>query len=179
MRIGLVGLYLRLTNNWRPLEKSTVDEWMRKWAGERIYELMWEPLVIGKFGERYARQVNMAWLWARLKARTTRLGTFQGGFQAFANQFAERLGQMGVRIHLSTPVSHRATGSRPAHPDHASGASPVRPVPCHNLALLVSALGAHPATRLFERLAQPEEHGRCGDGDLPQATSLARRLLLV
>lgn len=105
VRIGLVGLYLRLTNNWRPLEKSTVDDWMRKWAGERIYKLMWEPLVIGKFGERYARQVNMAWLWARLKARTTRLGTFQGGFQAFANQFAERLGQMGVRIHLSTPVA--------------------------------------------------------------------------
>jgi protoporphyrinogen oxidase len=105
MRIGLVGMYLRLTNNWRPLEKSTVDEWMRKWAGERIYKLMWEPLVIGKFGERYARQVNMAWLWARLKARTTRLGTFQGGFQAFANQLADHLRQMGVRIHLSTPVS--------------------------------------------------------------------------
>jgi protoporphyrinogen oxidase len=105
VRIGLVGLYLRLTNNWRPLEKLTVDDWMRKWAGDRIYELMWEPLVIGKFGERYARQVNMAWLWARLKARTTRLGTFQGGFQAFANQFAERLQQMGVRIILSTPVT--------------------------------------------------------------------------
>src|SRR5512144_334232 len=66
---------------------------------------MWKPLMIGKFGERYARRVNMAWLWARLKARTTRLGTFQGGFQGFANKFAGRLGQMGVRIHLSTPVS--------------------------------------------------------------------------
>jgi protoporphyrinogen oxidase len=105
MRIGLVGLYLRLTNNWRSLEKTTVDDWMRKWAGDRIYELMWEPLVIGKFGERYAREVNMAWLWARLKARTTRLGTFQGGFQGFANQFADRLQQMGVRFHFSVPVS--------------------------------------------------------------------------
>lgn len=105
VRIGLVGLYLRLTNNWRPLERMTVDDWMRKWAGDRIYELMWEPLVIGKFGGHYARQVNMAWLWARLKARTTRLGTFQGGFQAFANQFSDRLQQMGVRINLSTPVT--------------------------------------------------------------------------
>jgi protoporphyrinogen oxidase len=105
VRIGLVGLYLRLTNNWHPLERMTVDDWMRKWAGNRIYELMWEPLVIGKFGERYARQVNMAWLWARLKARTTRLGTFQGGFQAFANRFADRLQQMGVRIQLATPVN--------------------------------------------------------------------------
>jgi protoporphyrinogen oxidase len=97
-RFGLVGLYLRLSNNWRSLEKYTVDEWMRKWAGNRVYELMWEPLMLGKFGEQYARQVNMAWMWARLKARTTRLGTYQGGFQAFADQFAERLRQMGVDI---------------------------------------------------------------------------------
>ena len=61
--------------------------------------------MIGKFGERYAAQVNMAWMWARLKARTTRLGTFKGGFQAFADRFASRLGEMGVQICLSTPVS--------------------------------------------------------------------------
>lgn len=104
IRFGLVGLYLRLTNNWKRLEKVTVDEWMRKWAGDRVYELMWEPLMIGKFGERYARQVNMAWMWARIKARTTRLGTFEGGFQAFADRFAARLAEMGVEFRLSTPV---------------------------------------------------------------------------
>jgi protoporphyrinogen oxidase len=104
IRFGLVGLYLRLTNNWRTLENVTVDAWMRKWAGDRVYELMWEPLLIGKFGERYAQQVNMAWMWARLKARTTRLGTFQGGFQAFADRFAGTLGEMGVEINLSSQV---------------------------------------------------------------------------
>jgi protoporphyrinogen oxidase len=104
IRFGLVGLYLRMTNNWRPLEKYTVDAWMRKWAGDRVYETMWEPLMVGKFGPHY-KQVNMAWMWARLKARTTRLGTFEGGFQAFADKFAERLRAMGVEICLSTPVS--------------------------------------------------------------------------
>jgi protoporphyrinogen oxidase len=107
-RFGLVGLYLRLTNGWQKLEKYTVDAWLRKWAGDYVYELMWEPLMIGKFGERYARQVNMAWMWARLKSRTTRLGTFKGGFQAFADQFAVRLRQMGVDIHLSAPVGRLA-----------------------------------------------------------------------
>ncbi len=105
IRFGLVGLYLRLTNNWKTLEKETVDQWMRKWAGDQVYELMWEPLMIGKFGEQYAKQVNMAWMWARLKARTTRLGTFQGGFQAFADQFASKLTAMGVQIRLSTPIT--------------------------------------------------------------------------
>jgi protoporphyrinogen oxidase len=104
IRFGLVGLFLKLTNNWRPLEKTTVDTWMRKWAGNQVYEMMWEPMMVGKFGERYSRVVNMAWLWARIKARTTRLGTFQGGFQEFSDRFAARLREMGVEIHLSTPV---------------------------------------------------------------------------
>jgi protoporphyrinogen oxidase len=103
-RFGLVGLFLKSTNNWRALEKHTVDAWMRRWAGDRVYELMWQPLMIGKFGERYAKEVNMAWMWARLKARTTRLGTFRGGFQAFADRFAGRLQEMGVQLRLSTPV---------------------------------------------------------------------------
>ncbi|MFZ6031633.1 MAG: NAD(P)/FAD-dependent oxidoreductase [Chloroflexota bacterium] len=105
VRFGFVGLYLKLTNNWQALEKHTVDSWMRKWAGNRVYETMWEPMMIGKFGERYAKQVNMAWLWARIKSRTTRLGTFMGGFQAFADGFAEKLRQLGVKIHLTSPVA--------------------------------------------------------------------------
>jgi protoporphyrinogen oxidase len=105
VRFGLVGLYLRLSNNWKSLEKHTVDEWMQKWAGKKVYELMWKPLVMGKFGERYYKQVNMAWMWARLKARTTRLGTFEGGFQNFANLFGDKLRKMGVEIHLQTPVT--------------------------------------------------------------------------
>lgn len=106
IRFGLVGLYLRLTTNWKELEKYTVDEWMRKWTGETVYKLMWEPLIIGKFGVKYSKQVNMAWMWARLHSRTTRLGTFEGGFQAFADQFGEKLKTAGVNIKLSTPVTH-------------------------------------------------------------------------
>ncbi|HRN50864.1 MAG TPA: NAD(P)/FAD-dependent oxidoreductase [Anaerolineales bacterium] len=103
IRFGLVGLYLRITNNWRPLERSTVDAWMRKWAGKRVYESMWLPLIEGKFGP-FAKQVNMAWLWARLHARTTRLGTYKGGFQAFADQFAEKLKAIGVGFEMRATV---------------------------------------------------------------------------
>lgn len=104
IRFGLVGLYLKLTKNWQQLEKTTVDAWMRKWAGDQVYESMWEPLMIGKFGEKYAKVVNMAWLWARLHARTTRLGTFKGGFQVFAEQLAEHLRQMSVSIKLKSRI---------------------------------------------------------------------------
>ena len=103
IRFGFVGLFLRLTDNWKALEKITADAWMLKWAGKNVYQKMWEPLLVGKFGPYY-KEVNMAWLWARIKARTTRLGTFQGGFQNFADKFAERLRMLGVEIRLQTRV---------------------------------------------------------------------------
>ncbi len=111
IRFGFVALFLRLTNNWQALEKYTIDSWMRKWAGNKVYEEMWEPMVIGKFGEEYARQVTMAWLWARLHARTTRLATYKGGFQEFCNQFAKKLQQQGVKILLSTVVKQIHTSA--------------------------------------------------------------------
>lgn len=105
VRFGLVGVYLRLTPRWQPLERVTADAWMRRWAGERVYNTLWRPLLVGKFGEENLDVVNMAWLWARLHARTTRLGTFVGGFQAFLDKLADRLRAMGVQIRLDTPVT--------------------------------------------------------------------------
>ena len=104
IRFGFVGVYLRLTNNWKPMEATTVDAWMRKWAGKRVYEEMWEPMLIGKFGEHFAHQVNMAWMWARMHARTTSLATYAGGFQAFAEDFARILEGKGVQISYNTKV---------------------------------------------------------------------------
>jgi len=46
----------------------------------------------------------MAWLWARMHARTTRLGTFEGGFQKFANIFAVKLREQGVELRLGAKV---------------------------------------------------------------------------
>ena len=104
IRFGLVGVYMRLTKNWKPMEKTTVYAWMCKWAGEKVYREMWEPMVIGKFSERYARVVNMAWMWARFHVRSTKLVTYEGGFQAFADDFARILVEKGVNIRYNSPV---------------------------------------------------------------------------
>jgi protoporphyrinogen oxidase len=103
IRFGFVGLYLRLTKNWQALEKFTVEEWMLKYVGRQVYEQMWKPMLIGKFGPYY-RDVNMAWFWARLHARTSRLGTFEGGFQKFADMFADKLKELGVEIRFGSSV---------------------------------------------------------------------------
>ena len=104
-RFGLAGVYLRFSSNWKPLEQHTAAAWTRRYFGQRIYELFWRPMLVGKFGEDNANIVNMAWLWARLHSWTTRLGTFAGGFQAFLDKLADLLRSRGVEIRLGTAVT--------------------------------------------------------------------------
>ncbi len=105
VRFGLAGVYLRFSSNWKPLEQHTAADWTQRYFGRRIYDLFWRPMLVGKFGEENLKTVNMAWLWARLHARTTRLGTFVGGFQAFLDKLADYLRARGVAIRLATPVT--------------------------------------------------------------------------
>jgi protoporphyrinogen oxidase len=81
---------------------------MRRRAGNRAFETLWEPMLVGKFGERYAKNVNMAWFWARIHSRTARLGTFVGGFQAFMSLLAQHAERHGAAIRLNTPVTRIA-----------------------------------------------------------------------
>ena len=105
MRFGLTGAYLRFSPWWQSLEKYTADEWTRRWFGERMYNFFWRPMLVSKFGEENLPIVNMAWLWARLHSRTTRLGTFVGGFQAFMDKLAEVVRKQGGEIRLNSAVS--------------------------------------------------------------------------
>ncbi|MBZ0305251.1 MAG: FAD-dependent oxidoreductase, partial [Anaerolineae bacterium] len=82
----------------------TADEWLSRFFGLRLYDKMWRPLLIGKFGAFYT-EANMAWMWARIHSRTTRLGTYQGGFQAFLEDFASALVAKGVQFRFNTPVT--------------------------------------------------------------------------
>jgi protoporphyrinogen oxidase len=102
-RFAISTAYLKVSPWWKPLEHLTAEDWMRRWYGERIYRFLWRPLLEGKFGPHY-RQVNMGWFWARVHARSPRLGTYQGGFQAFADDFAQRLRSEGVSIRTGTAV---------------------------------------------------------------------------
>lgn len=104
-RTGAVVAYLKLISNWQPFERTTADAWIRKWGGSKAYNALWRPLLMGKFGPHY-QDVNMAWFWARFKARTPRLGTFEGGFQALLDRMANHLRERGVKILLKHPVEH-------------------------------------------------------------------------
>lgn len=110
-RFGLVSAYLRFTKPWRQLEKHLADDWLRRYYGDKIYGMVWRPMLIGKFGPHY-REVNMAWMWARLHVRSPRLGYFVGGFQAFVERLTGVVGELGGEVRLNCPAQQirRADG---------------------------------------------------------------------
>ncbi len=103
VRMGLVIAYLKLNRNWRPLEHVTAADWLQRWMGPRVYDTIWMPLLMGKFGPHHS-EVPMSWLWARLHKRSMRLLYFRGGFQSFADRLTTLVARQGAEVRLSTPV---------------------------------------------------------------------------
>jgi protoporphyrinogen oxidase len=131
LRFGLAVAYLKFVlRDWRPLERTTAAAWTRKWMGEAAYRVLMRPLLEGKFGP-YADEVNMAWLWARFKARSFKLGYFVGGFQAFSDALLAHVRRAGVTVLLATPISAltplAAGGWRIAHGRASLGDDEERP----------------------------------------------------
>jgi len=112
IRLGLLTLRARGVKDWMSLEHKTAHEWLRELGGERVYRVVWEPLLKGKFGP-YATQVSAVWFWNKLKLRggsrgkggEERLAYFKGGFVALAEALASKIKELGGLIELDTPVS--------------------------------------------------------------------------
>lgn len=99
MGAGLAGL--KLIKKGIKLEKYNVVEKLPKLVGNEGYKKVWEPLLMAKFGS-YLPKVNMAWFWARIHKRTSRLGYFKGGFGKLAERIAEEIKKNGGEIKLET-----------------------------------------------------------------------------
>jgi protoporphyrinogen oxidase len=97
-RLGMVYLFLKFDSNWKKYENETAVEWMEKWAGKKAYEVIWKPLLKGKFHEYYDK-ISMAWLWARIHTRggSTNekgeevLGYLDNGFIQIINKLKEKV----------------------------------------------------------------------------------------
>ena len=123
IRMGLVSLYLQRTKNWRKWEGTTAAEFMRKWAGKRNYEVIWEPMLKGKF-TTYHDQVAMPWLWSKFATRVTsrdrslkeKLGYIRGSWGVLVDEMERRIREMGGDVHTSTTVKRIVTSE-----GHVSG----------------------------------------------------------
>src|SRR5947209_12451022 len=102
LRVFAVLALLKLANS-KPFEGKTADAWLRRWMGKRPYEMLFEPLFVGKFGAMH-EQIALPWFWARFHDRSTKLGYLRGGFQLLYERLVERISQAGGKILLGTRV---------------------------------------------------------------------------
>ena len=98
IRLGLLALRARRIKNWRALENRTAADWLRDLGGERVYRVVWEPLLRGKFGDA-AEEVAAVWFWNKLKLRggsrgkagREQLAYYRGGFAALADEMVKAI----------------------------------------------------------------------------------------
>jgi len=128
----------------------TAAAWMPRLMGRRVYDVMWEPVLRGKFGAR-ADEIAMSWLWSRVHERSLRLGYLRGGFQLLYDAFGERIRSLGGTV--LTGTSAAAIASRDGHTEVRTNNGEV-----HVFDQLLATL----PTRLFTGLAEglPPEFAR-------------------
>lgn len=151
IRAGLVVLYLQKTNNWQKFQAVSAYDWMKRVGGKQVTEVIWEPLLKGKF-DKYYGSVAMAWLWARVHIRAQsrevggeKLGYFDGGFQVFTDALVKRLRELGVDIRTGVEIaaisnsSNNKVNIKFANGSHATYDVCIATTPSHVFAKLVES----------------------------------------
>jgi protoporphyrinogen oxidase len=124
LRVGFWTFVMQKTRDWRKFESVTARDWIVGHMGQEAYQVIWEPLLRGKFGEYYD-QISMTWLWGKIYLRVAsrgkslqkeRLGYPMGSFGEVFDLLAQRIEQQGGKVHLQASVGQitvadgRATG---------------------------------------------------------------------
>lgn len=104
VRAGVVALYLGKVTKWKKFAEVTAYKWMLRWGGKEVTRVIWEPVLRGKFFDKYDK-IAMSYLWSRVYVRanskdrgdvTEKLGYFEGGFRTFTNTLVEKSKELGV-----------------------------------------------------------------------------------
>lgn len=103
IRIGLATVYLKLTPFWRGLDRQPAEKWLKKFYGQRASQIIWEPLLREKFHADH-NKVSMAWLWGRIKKRSSRLGYLSGGWQILLETLAKKIKEQGGEIKFGKEI---------------------------------------------------------------------------
>ena len=103
-RTAAVLAYLKLNPFWKPLENLTAEQLLTSIGGKNAYRVLWEPLLVGKFGN-FASSVSASWFWARIKKRTPRLMYMEGGFHTLVLALESAIKKNGGKIMTGTTLT--------------------------------------------------------------------------
>lgn len=97
LRAGIVIAFLKLSPFLSIYEKQTSKEFLKKTMGENVWNILWQQLFRGKYGD-YAGIILTTFIWTRIKKRTKSLGYIEGGFQTFIDYLVNRLKKLRVEV---------------------------------------------------------------------------------
>ena len=103
LRMGAALALFRFSPTYKFFEKYTANNFLPKLMGDKGFKMIWSPLFIAKFG-KHAKDVSLAWFWARIKKRTTSLAYPKGGFQSFANKIMLAAKNNNAKIFLDSEI---------------------------------------------------------------------------
>jgi protoporphyrinogen oxidase len=111
-RYGLHAFISTKRTDWSKLDKVEASAWIRRWVGDKAYNVLWKSLFDLKFYD-YANNLSAAWIWTRIKRIGTsrsslmkeKLGYLEGGSEILLLAMQKRIEELGGKVRLSTPVS--------------------------------------------------------------------------
>lgn len=117
IRYGLHVLRAKHVKDWRPYDRFSATDWLRRSMGQRAYDVVWKPLFHFKFYE-LADRLSAAWLGTRIqrvaKSRASlsqeRLGYLEGGSEVLLDALAAGIRDAGGSIELAAPVEAVVAG---------------------------------------------------------------------
>lgn len=112
IRMGASLAFLRYNPIWKPLEHFTAEPYLNFTMGKNGYSKLWKPLMENKLG-KYAKEVSLAWFWARIYKRTPSLAYPEGGFLEFAQHLQKKIEDQGGVFHYNTEVTKLSSVSKP------------------------------------------------------------------
>lgn len=112
VRMGISLALLKYNPIWKPLEKFNAEPYLKKSMGKKAYNLIWKPLMDNKLG-KYAKDVSLAWFWARIYKRTEKLAYPEGGFLEFANHLQKVIEKKGGVFNYGTEVVKLSSEQNP------------------------------------------------------------------
>ncbi len=105
VRTGIGLAILKLMPFGKFFERFSAKELIETLMGAESWRVIWQPLFAGKFG-KLAREINGAWFWARIYARSASLGYYRGGFMQCAQDIVQVLQKKKVVFHFNKAI-HR------------------------------------------------------------------------
>ncbi|MGO4778308.1 amine oxidase, partial [Lysobacter sp. 2RAB21] len=118
IRLGVAVLRARSVKDWSKLEHLSAKEWLIDLCGQRAYDVVWDPLLTGKFGS-VAEDVSAVWFWKKLVLRGGSrsssgdevLAYYKGGFAALAERLEQEIKKLGGEVRLRTAALRVIAGA--------------------------------------------------------------------